>query len=173
MDLTMTRIFSIVFALSMLGSPFLSSAQVSGVKAKPDAVGAETVQKVVSCMVSADFIQKDLRSLGLRIGDKAVVKYHQGSVPGMMPTPKAVHVAVYSADRRHGWFLMAEPKRGGGYNVVRNAYRLKKTGTTWAADEGNGGLASYRAMSKLATKLAETTDYPVELTPSREGCTHD
>ncbi len=157
----------------MLGGTLLSSAQVSDGNAKPNAVENEEVQKVVNCMVTANFIQKDLRSLGLKIGDKTVVKYHQGSVPGMMPTPTAIHVIVYSTDGRRGWLLMAEPKKGGGYSAIRNAYRLQRTGPTWAADEGNGGLATYRAMSKLATKLAETTDYPVELTPSRKGCTHD
>lgn len=170
----MNRGCSIVFALLLFGELFFSSAQAyGGAVAAPDAVGNEKVQKVVSCMVSVDFIEKDLRSLGIKVGDKTVVKYHQGSVAGMVPTPTTTHVIVYSKDRRRGWLLMAESNMAGSYNVIRNAYRLHRTGGTWAADEGNGGFASYRAMSKLATKLAETTDYPVELTPNPEGCTHD
>jgi hypothetical protein len=147
--------------------PALGTGQVSGHSTKQSVqVSPEDVQRVVSCLVAARFVQADLRSLGLRIGDKTTVKYHRGAVPGMMPVPGEIHIIVYSASRRDGWLLIAEPNNKSGFTAIQNAYKLHKVGARWKADEGNGGMATYRAMSKLAVMMADSTDYPVELKPS-------
>jgi hypothetical protein len=172
MDLTMNELRKCILVLMTICWQFLYYAPVSTASQTGQKIDSSTalVQKVINCLVAADFVQAKLKSLGLNIGDKAMVKYHHGSIKGMMPTPTAIHVIVYSADHRRGWLLIAEPIKGSGYMAIRNGYRLLKTDSRWAADEGNGGVASYQAMSKFSTILADTPDYEVELTPAHSGC---
>jgi hypothetical protein len=59
-------------------------------------------------------------AVGLRIGSETMVRYRIGSVPGMGKTP----------------------------DMYETAARLPDKGSQWDADEGNGGLATYAAMSK-------------------------
>jgi hypothetical protein len=69
----------------------------------------------------------------------------------------------------HGWLLLAFRERG-KFVAVRNAYRLTKVGSRWNADEGNGGLATYKAMGQFVTNLERSPRYRVKLAPRTEGC---
>jgi len=128
----------------------------------------------MGCFVATDFIRKyDLEPLGLHKGDWAYVRYYIGSIPGMGSTPDEIHVAIYSADEKRGWLLLAVPNSQGGIEVIHNAYRLTKDDSGWTADEGNGGNATYRAMSRFATWLTTQPLYCVRLQPGKAGCTQD
>ena len=160
------RIAVVVLSISM----YAAAAQ-----AEPGAAGAgtsipERLKGAVGCLVAAEFVEHDLASLGLHVGDEARVRFRVGSVPGMAPTPGQYYVAVYSADERHGWLLIADPNSGGGFSVVRNAYQLTRIDSVWRADEGNGGLATYGAMSRFASALFRGPRYRVPLLPRTKGC---
>lgn len=122
------------------------------------------------CLVSADFVREDLRGLGLNLGETAAISYHIGSIPGMLATPGLMHIAVYAKDQQHGWLFLVDSDPKGGFVAVRNAYRLTRGANRWQADEGNGGLGTYEAVSRLATKLFSSRRYAVQLVPAKTGC---
>jgi len=115
----------------------------------------------------------NLAAIGLRIGSEASIRYRIGSVPGMGKTPNMRWIALYSQRGDRGWLLMADPDGKGGYFAVRNGYRIIRHGSQWSADEGNGGLATYAAMGKWATSLADRRAFTVKLVPVHKGCAVD
>jgi len=124
-----------------------------------------SIQSVVGCLVTEDFVIHDLEQIGRKPGDQAGGRFHVGSIPGMMPTPGEYYIAVYDKDESHGWLLMAFRDGKNSLVPVRYGYRLTKNGSQWTADEGNGGLATYRAMSRFATTLFESPSYHLNLSP--------
>lgn len=132
------------------------------------------LQKVIGCLVAASFVQKyGLKPLNLKVGDWAWVRYHVGSIPGLSKTPEEFYVAVYDADGTRGELLLAIPNKRGGFDAVRNGYRLTKDGSSWTADKGNGGYMLYDAMGRFATQLAQQPRYHVQLVPGDSECTRD
>lgn len=153
----------------LVGSLLLAGPVLGGGESKDVGSPPTTVTTALGCLVARDFIRTDLEDLKLAPGRFAWVRYHIGTVPGMEPTPGEFYIAVYSEDGLHGWLLLSFRERG-KFVAARNAYRLTKVGSRWNADEGNGGLATYRAMSKFATRLAATQRYRIGLAPSTKGC---
>jgi hypothetical protein len=138
---------------------------------EPNGLGSapDSVKAALGCLVARDFVRPLLADLKLAPGRFAWVRYYIGTVPGTQPTPGEFYIAVYSEDGLHGWLLLSFRERG-KFVAVRNAYRLTEAGSRWNADEGNGGLGTYRAMGQFATKLEKSPRYRVKLTPRREGC---
>jgi hypothetical protein len=128
-----------------------------------------SVRTALGCLVARDYITAALANLKLGPGRSAWVRYFVGTVPGWTPTPGEFYIAVYSEDGRHGWLLISFRERG-KFVAVRNGYRLTKVGSRWNADEGNGGLATYKAMSQFATNLEKSPRYRVKLAPRTQGC---
>jgi hypothetical protein len=122
-------------------------------------VSSKGIQAVVGCLATKDFVLHDLEQIGLKPGDSVWIRIHVGSIPGMMPTPGQYYVAMYRRDGSEGWLLMADRDNTGAFVPVRNAYRLRRDGAHWAADEGNGGLATYKVMSRFATALFQSRRY--------------
>ena len=131
------------------------------------------LKAALECLVTADFVKADLKALGLNVGDVASVRYRSGSVPGMLPTPHQIQIAVYSRDQKRGWLLFAEPATGGGFVAIRNAYRLSRQQDKWEAEEGNGGLATYAAMGRLASTLFTSPAFRMQLSPGGGRCRVD
>ena len=131
------------------------------------------VNQALGCLVSADYIRDALASIGVHVGDVAAIRFQIGSVPGMGKTPRQHWIAVYSQRGDRGWLLAADPDGAGGFVAVRNAYRLTLHGSGWTAGEGNGGLATYAAMSRFATSLAHFRPYSVRLVALQYRCRAD
>jgi len=112
------------------------------------------LRAALDCLLSKDYVMDAMRELGLKPGDRAWVRYYVGSIPGGGETPGEYYIAVYSPDGNRAWLLIAFPDRQARFVPVNNGYRLRKIGRNWQADEGNGGLASYRTMSQFAGWLA-------------------
>lgn len=123
------------------------------------------VRKALGCLVTADYVQHDLDQLGLKPDSSAWIRFHVGSIPGSEPTPGEYYIAVYTEDESRGWLLLTFRDDKGPFIPVRNGYQLKREGTRWTADEGNGGLATYKTMSAFATRLYKYHRYRVKLTP--------
>jgi hypothetical protein len=166
MDQIQTRMIATVILASVL---FTNVA----VRAADDSTNSPEVPpllgRAVGCLVTTDYVRHDLEQLGLKPGDSAWIRYHVGSIPGLTPTPGEYYVAVYTQDESRGWLLIADHRTNGSFVAIRNAYQLKREGARWTADEGNGGLATYKAMSKFAASLFQTPRYRVRLAPG--SCT--
>lgn len=154
----------------LLSSLFLAGLALSAQQPKRTPPAPRSVRTALGCLVARDYIQDDLQELKLGPGRSAWIRYYIGTIPGTSPTPGELYIAVYSEDGKHGWLLLSFPDSEGKSISVRNAYRLTKVGPRWEADEGNGGLGTYRAMSAFATRLARSKRYRVKLLPRTQGC---
>ncbi len=154
----------------LLVSLLLCGMPGEAAESKHLAEAPQALTSAVACLVSADFVQHKLDEIGLKMGTSAWVRYHVGSVRGINPTPGVFYVAVYSEDGLHGWLFIADRDPQGNLVPVRNGYRLTRKGTRWVADEGNGGLATYKAMSEFATRLAKSPRYRVKLVAASRDC---
>lgn len=166
------RIVGFAFCALMLSMLPASAAHRSG---KTSTAGApKRLQAAVGCLVAAPFVQQyDLRYLGLKVGGWAWARYRVGSLPGMDPTPGLFNVVLYSGDGQRGMLLFADPNKQGGFQAIRNAYRLHRRGSRWSADYGNGGYVLYEAVGKDVTALASRPRYRVHLVAGGAECTQD
>jgi hypothetical protein len=153
----------------LLSLLLLARAALAAEEPKDTQPAPPSVTTALGCLVARDYIRDVLSELKLGPGKPAWVRYYIGTIPGTGPTPGEFYIAVYSENGLHGWLLLAFRERG-KFVAVRNAYRLTKVGSRWNADEGNGGLGTYKAMGQFATKLEKSPRYRVKLTPRREGC---
>lgn len=129
------------------------------------------LSKGVGCLVRQDWIVDDLNQLGLHVGDFARIRYRMGAIPETLPqNPDMVNVIVYSQKQDRGWMLFFRQGADGGVRAIRNAYRLSKSRNGWMASEGNGGVATYRAVGNYATDLATEPVQRVKLKPIPESC---
>jgi hypothetical protein len=165
--LSRLKFLGLVVVMSVL----LSQRGYCQVSDSPENLIPPRLTKAVGCLVAADFVQDLLKSLGLHIGDRAWVQYHIGPAPGTSQSSDLVYVAVYSSDDRRGWLLIAEPNDRGGFIALRNAYQLSRENNHWRADEGNGGIATYKAMSQFATDISRSRRYLIPLVKGSAGCT--
>ncbi len=128
------------------------------------------IDSVLGCLVGQDWIHEDLKELGLKQGDTATVRYGLGAIPGTSPAnPESVNIVVYSPDSRRAWLLLARRERG-DVVALRNAYRLTRTHSGWTASEGNGGLATYKAVARYVTSLSKRTALKLRLTVGGGSC---
>jgi len=156
--------------MALLSSVLLTAGGLSGGELKDVGSPPDTVTTALGCLVARDFVRSDLEELKLTPARLAWVRYYVGTVPGTGPTPGEFYIAVYSEDGSRGWLLLSYRNPQGKFVAVRNAYRLTREGSRWSADEGNGGLATYKAMGQFATKLENSPRYRVKLVPRTEGC---
>jgi hypothetical protein len=125
----------------------------------------------IHCLVAKDYIKDTLADIGLHPNDSAWVRYHRGSIAGFNPTPDEIQIAVYSRSGFRGWLLMAFTGADGRVSPIQNAYQLTWHRGEWSADEGNGGVATYRAMSAFANLLMKSPRYRITLKPESDRCT--
>ena len=128
------------------------------------------IKEAVGCLVTADFVREALQSLDLKVGDFAHVRFRIGSIKGTSPARSLVNVVVYADDEHRAWLLLVDHDGNGGFIVIRNGYRLTRKGDNWQADEGNGGLATYAAVSRFAAVLFRGPKYTILLTPVKVNC---
>jgi len=164
-----------LYRLRTIVTLWLSTASVLFSAApKPGAAAAKpsaTITRALGCLLSQPGTLAHLRELHLQAGDSAWIRYHTGTIPGWGPTPGESFIAVYSGDQKRAWLLLALPEQNGRFQPVANAYRLRQLQHAWQADEGNGGLSTYRTMSRFAAWLTQhRRGYRVRLQPHPEFC---
>lgn len=69
-----------------------------------------------------------------------------------------------------GWLLFYRTEKNGSILAIRNGYRIKRKRNTWTASEGNGGIATYKAMAAYAAKLTKQKSIRVVLIPDHTNC---
>ena len=158
------KVNALVFFVIFPGICFTVDARVKA--QMPDPV----LKKAVGCLVSRDWVKDDIHILGLRTGQTAWIRYKTGPVPGTRPTiPNMMQVIIYSPDQKRGWLLLIRNDED-SFKAIRNGYFLTKYGLDWGAREGNGGLATYRAMSVYATEMAKQQAFRMRLVPISNNC---
>jgi len=128
------------------------------------------LRSAIGCLLTEDYVKTDLKELGLGLNGKAWARFHVGPVKGTTPVPNEIQVAVYAPGGARGWLLLAESDAPKSVMPLRNAYRLARNGTQWEADEGSGGLQTYKVMSAFATELYHTYLYRVDLEANQGSC---
>ena len=135
-----------------------------------DRITTTMIEAALGCLLQERYALDDFSELELKSGSNAEVRYHEGEVTGLSKEGPEVQIAVYSPDGANGWLFLAYFSRRGVLTPVTNAYRLRKHGARWTADEGNGGIATYSAMSRFANKLSKSQPVIVRLAYSRRSC---
>ena len=133
--------------------------------------GRVPLQEGLSCLSTQSWVQDDLKELGVAIGQEVTVRYRQGSIPGTSPeSPQRINVIVYSKGQKVAWMFFFNKKVNNQITAIDNAYRLTLDSRGWSASEGNGGIATYQAISRFATKLSKEPTYQIVLQSDGSSC---
>lgn len=151
----------ICMALGMFGQPVLNASQE---------ICFAQVRTVLECLLQKDYVLRHLAELGLHPGSQVSIRYHTGRIAGLSRDYPEVQIAVYSADSRHGWLFLAYFSDWHRLTPVENSFRLRVERRHWEASEGNGGLATYRAMSRFANDLYKLRPLVTTLRASTASC---
>jgi hypothetical protein len=117
-------------------------------------VDRELAGRALGCLLTEEWVQNSAKEIGIQPGSSVSVRARGGSVPRTSPsTPSAINLVLYSPDGQRGRFLMVVRRVDGALDVVANLYHLTRTDGQWVASEGNGGVATYRAIARYATDL--------------------
>lgn len=138
---------------------------------KRTAAAPEALLKGIACLASQDWVEDDLRNLGLQDGKIIRVRFETGSIPGVSPeTPNNTNVLFLSPNGQRGWLLFFRQQQDGTVTAIRNGYRVRRTKEGWSASEGNGGIATYKAISSYAAGLSRRPKVWLTLRPPSAGC---
>ncbi len=137
-------------------------------EAKPE---RDTIKKGLGCLVAQTRVKDDLQKLGIAIGSTVFVKAGSGTIPGISPeTPGNVNLLLYAAKAQQGRMFFFRMAPDGRFVAIRNSYRLMREGKGWLASEGNGGIATYKAISEYATELGKQPSVRIKIMPQSNGC---
>jgi hypothetical protein len=153
------------------------SAAIGAMSVAQEAVGKRTaavpdvLSKGIACLASQDWVEDDLRELGLQDGKMVRVRFETASIPGISPeAPNNTNVLFLSPNGQRGWLLFFRLQQDGTVTAIRNGYRVRRTKEGWSASEGNGGIATYRAISSYVIELSRRPIVMLALQPSSQGC---
>jgi hypothetical protein len=116
-------------------------------------------------LVAEDWATETLKTIGLTLHETVPVRFHRGSIKGFDRTPDELQIAIYNREETRGWLFLAIQEKDGKISPIQNAYQLMRIQNRWEADEGNGGIATYKYMSRFATGLFDTQEYRITLNP--------
>jgi hypothetical protein len=140
---------------------------------RPDAA-PEALAKGIACLTSQDWVKADLKDLGLQNGKIIGVRFDVGTIPGTSPeTPNKTNVLFLSPNGRRGWLLFFRQQQDGTVTAIRNGYRVRRSDGGWSASEGNGGIATYKAISSYVTTLSKKPKVWLTLQLASSGCPSD
>jgi len=139
--------------------------------AREVSIAPVTLSKGLACLASQKWVKDDLGELGFRSGEAISIRFETGSIPGTSPeTPNNTNVLFLSPGGRSGWLLFFRVEQDETITAIRNGYRVRRTKEGWTAGEGNGGIATYKAMSLYVGDLSRKPIIKLTLEPSTGGC---
>lgn len=134
----------------------------------------EALAKGIACLNSQDWVKADLKDLSLPDGKTIGVRFKVGTIPGTSPeTPDQTNVLFLSPNGRRGWLLFFRQQQDGTVTAIRNGYRIRRSDSGWSASEGNGGVATYKAISSYVDTLSKQPKVWLTLQLSSSGCPSD
>ncbi len=129
------------------------------------------IHSALGCLAAQDWVQDDLRELGIKIGDTIVIRYGQGGMPNTSPQDSdMLNIALYSHDGKKAWLFFLRMEGGGSITAIRNAYALRRQNGNWIASEGNGGIGTYHAIGRYVSGLSKTSPYMLHFEEIQSGC---
>jgi hypothetical protein len=141
------------------------------VYAEQSKTSSASLAKAVGCLADQVWAGDDLRDAGLKIGQEVSVRQERGAIPDLSPAiPGTTNLLLLDASGRRAWLFFFKVESDGTFTLVRNAYRVQRSNEGWSASEGNGGVATYRAIASYASKLAKRPSIRLRLNPITEGC---
>ena len=132
---------------------------------------------VVACWLAKPWAASVLREVNVRIGDTVEAKFGEGHIAGIagdaMSDRDERQALLLAPDRKHGYLVMGFQESDGRTTVSSaSTYTLSRGGRHWSAGEGNGGIATYRAMGLYADKLDKQPAIALPLRPApSQRCT--
>lgn len=161
-----------VIRLSLVTLCIAFCAAQSMAQSKVEANGISSgFSKGFGCLLSQSWVQDDLRELGIKPNERARVVYGAGTIPGLSPASSSTtNVLVLTPGASRGWLFFFRVEADGSVVAVRNGYRISHTAKGWSAGEGNGWIATYKAVATYAAELARGPFKKTRLKPSSEGC---
>ena len=151
----------------------VATGQGSAGRQDPGPVSDELVTKAAACLVSQKWVQESLEAAGIQFGPKrtTVVRPLGGSIPGTSPTDRdQVSVAFYSSDDRRAALLFVRLLPDQTLELVHCGYRLSRDAGRWRTEDGQGGLATYAAVSRYVQSLDDRRAVKLTVVPSMSGC---
>lgn len=137
----------------------------------PTRVPHLNLSRAVGCLMSSDWVNDDLREIGLTRGMSALIRYRLGSIPETSPnSPDGLQIIIYSADGQRARLFLMRREKCDHFAAERNVYDLTLSNGEWAAGEGNGGVATYAAIRKYATGMAKQRAVRMRLTAKSRAC---
>lgn len=126
------RALAILLALLI---PVAAAAQAT--HPKPPA----SLQQAVGCILTLPANQEAIRSLGLRLGGTASVRFFVGNIPGILRAPTSWYILIPSPRHTRAWILIADRRANGKFVPMGfDSDRLRRHGGRWEVEEGFGGF---------------------------------
>lgn len=129
------------------------------------------VAYALGCVASQNWALDNLHELGVSVGQKISIRQKTGLIPNVTPeNPGQTTLLVLNHAGSKGWMFFFHKSEVGDVVIERNAYRVERTEEGWEASEGNGGIATYKAISAYAAILYRTPPMDVMLKPTSHAC---
>ncbi len=130
-----------------------------------------SLAKAVGCLASQEWALIDLREIGMRVGHRVSIRQNSGTIPDVTPdAPDRRTLLILNHTGNKGWMFFFRESEDGTITIYRNAYRVEHGKGGWTASEGNGGLATYKAIGSYAATLYRSPVSFVGLKPESSGC---
>lgn len=112
-----------------------------------------------------------LHGLGVSEGHKVSIRQKTGSIPNVTPEkPGQTTLLFLNHSGNTGWMFFFHKSEAGAVVIERNAYRVERNKEGWEASEGNGGIATYKAMGAYAASVYHSPATDVVLEPTPHAC---
>jgi hypothetical protein len=127
--------------------------------------------RAVGCLAAQSWALEDLRGVGVSRGERIAVRFTQETIPDTSPeTPEKTKMLLMNPAGSKGWLFFFKSEANGSITLDRNAYRVERSGNSWTAAEGNGGIATYKAIAAYTAILARSSPVELRLSPAPQRC---
>jgi hypothetical protein len=160
----------LISACLLLLSQRVLAASSKGVEASPKSHASrlrnssslpEDVKGSLACLFADPW--DELQRLVNRPERSVVVRFSRGALPGWPRETgtETLNLTIYSTRQDEAVLLFTEPQGDRRTLVIDNGYTLVKGPLGWEAGEGNGGVATYKAVGKYADGLDRARSYTI------------
>jgi hypothetical protein len=150
---------------------FLAVTVASGAELKEAKITTHTIHVGLGCLVAQDQIKEDLENLDIKLGSIVLVRAGSGTIPGTSPDASTnINLLLYAPKAKYGRLFFFRMEQNGRVTAIRNSYHLIRVQKGWSAGEGNGGIATYKAVSEYATELMKQSPIRVKVVPRSKDC---
>ena len=135
-------------------------------------VTSELQSRLAGCFAAQGWAADVIREIGISAGVLIEAKFGRGHIPGMGGDSNSgandLQMMLLAPGGRRGYLVLATSDRDGRVMLAGpfGVYALTRGRAGWSAGGGNGGLATYAAMSRRADALDATPTVRLRLVPT-------